>query len=442
MMNIKRSWAMAIPIVLSALVTTPVVAQEAAQPNSFEETQTSTSRFQRIRNAIPNQYIVAFHDGVTWEEVRQIASEYQRRNRHILQMYGKVLNGFAIRLSEQEALELSQDARVQYVQEDALMSASQTTISTSNCGPYPGSDGHLLKCVSQSTAPWHLDRTNYYYTAPDGVFWIVGTGKNINAYVVDTGILTTHSEFQGRATSVYNAIGDSNGSTDCNGHGTFVAALIGGNKYGVAKEANLRSVRVLDCSGNGSSSNIIAGINWITANAIRPAVVNISFGGAGNTSVDSAVTNSINSGGLIYVIAAGNNNVDVSTVSPARVSSALTIGASDANQYRAGFSNFGTGVDYYLPGVNVYSAFKGSSSAQALANGTSFSAPIAAGIAVLDLEWSPDIPTATYYFHEDIGLMHLNSINGQNSGSSVPPKPSQTSTNNGSFKTFGDSFMY
>jgi len=337
MMHMKRSWAMEIAVVLSALIATPAVAQEAAQPNSFEETQTSSSRFQRIRHAIPNQYIVAFHDGVTWEEVRQIASEYKRRNRRILHMYGKVLNGFAIRLSEQEALELSQDARVQYVQEDALMSASQTAIT--NCGNYPGSDGHLLKCVSQSTAPWHLDRMNYYYTAPDAKFNIIGTGKNINAYVVDTGILTTHSEFQGRATAVYNAIGDSNGSTDCNGHGTFVAALIGGNKYGVAKQANLRSVRVLDCSGNGSSSNIIAGINWITSNAVRPAVVNISFGGAGNTSVDNAVTSSINSGGLIYVIAAGNNNVDVSTVSPARVASALTIGATDQNQYRAGFSN-------------------------------------------------------------------------------------------------------
>jgi Subtilase family/Peptidase inhibitor I9 len=441
-MSVKHCWKIGLAVVTASLIGVPVIAQEVTPSDISPDGQTTSSRFQRIRNAIPNQYIVVFQDGVTWEEVRQIASEHQRRNRRILHMYGKVLNGFAIRLSEQEALELSQDARVKYVQEDAIMSASQTTISTSNCGPYPASDGHLLKCVSQSKAPWHLDRTNYYYTAPDGGFWITGTGKNINAYVVDTGILTTHSEFQGRATSVYNAINDGNGSTDCNGHGTFVAALIGGNKYGTAKEANLRSVRVLDCSGNGSSSNIIAGINWITSNAIRPAVVNISFGGAGNTSVDNAVTSSINSGGLIYMIAAGNNNVDVSTVSPARVSSALTIGASDANQYRAGFSNFGTGVDYYLPGVNVYSAFKGNSSAQALASGTSFSAPIAAGIAVLDLEWNPDISVATYYFHEDMQQMYLDSVKGQNSGSSVPPEPSQTSSGNGSFKSFGTPFIY
>ncbi len=439
-MKMKRSWTADLAVAAAVFIGTPAVAQEVAQPNSFEETQTGSSRFQRIRNAIPNQYIVAFNAGVTWDEVRQIANDYQRRNRRILHMYGKVLNGFAIRLSEQEAQELSQDDRVKYVQEDALMSGSQTTVS--NCNTIPAYDGHLPKCVSQTAAPWHLDRLAAYYTGLDGKYAVTGTGKNINAYVVDTGILTTHSEFQGRATSVYNAISDSNGSTDCNGHGTFVAALIGGNKYGVAKQVNLKSVRVLDCSGNGSSSNIIAGINWITSNAVRPAVVNLSFGGAANTSVDSAVTSSINSGGLVYVIAAGNNNVDASTVSPARVTSALTIGSSDQNQYRAGFSNYGAAVDFYVPGVNIYSAFKGSSTAQALGSGTSFSAPIVAGIAALELEWYPDAASVIASVGSDMALLYLNMIYGANSASSTPVSTTPTSTNDGSFKTFGDSFIY
>ncbi|MBC7880419.1 MAG: S8 family peptidase [Anaerolineae bacterium] len=406
----------------------------------MEEAQTDSSRFQRIRNAIPNQYIVVFNDDVTWKEVRQIASDYQRRNRNILQMYGKVLNGFAIRLGESEAQELSQDARVKYVEEDALMSGNQTAIT--DCNTKAASDGHYPKCVTQSMAPWHVDRMAEGYTGLDGTFSITGTGKNITAYVVDTGILTTHSEFQGRAASVYNAISDSNGNTDCNGHGTFVAALIGGNKYGVAKQVNLRSVRVLDCTGNGSTSNIIAGINWITTNGVRPAVVNLSFGGAANTSVDSAVTSSINSGGLIYVVAAGNSNVDVSTVSPARVTAALTIGASDQNQFRAGFSNYGAGVDYYIPGVSIYSAYIGSNTAQALATGTSFSAPIIAGLAAIELEWNPNPTSGINGVSGDTRQMSLDAIYGTSSASSTPVSTTTTSTNNGSFKTFGSPFIY
>lgn len=438
-MNMKLSWTVGLVAALAAFHATPAVAQEVAQISNVEENQASSSRFQRTHNAIPDQYIVVFNNDVAWKEVYQIASDYQRRNRHILQIYGKVLNGFAIRLSEREAQELSQDGRVKYVQEDALMSSNQTAIT--DCNTVAASDGHIPKCVSQLTAPWHVDRLDSGYTALDGNFTITGTGKNITAYVVDTGILTTHSDFQGRATAAYNAISDNNGSTDCNGHGTFVAALIGGNKYGVAKQVNLGSVRVLDCNGIGSSSNIIAGINWITSNAVRPAVVNLSFGGSINTSVDSAVTNSINSGGLIYVIAAGNNNVDVSTVSPARVTAGLTVGASDQNQYRAGFSNYGNGVDFYVPGVNMYSAYIGKS-AQALGNGTSFSAPIIAGMAAIELEWNPNISSATNAITSDLRSMNLDRIYGENSASSIPVSTTATSTNNGSFKTFGSSFIY
>jgi subtilisin family serine protease len=439
-MHVRQSWKVGVAVAVASLFGIPAIAQEVVPSDISPDGQLTFPRLQRIRNAIPNQYIVVFQDGVSWEEVRQIASEYQRRNRRILQMYGKVLNGFAIRLSEKEAQELSQDERVKYIQEDAVMSGSQTSIAT--CNYYPASDGHYPKCVSQTTAPWHLDRLASYYTGLDGKFNVIGTGKNITAYVVDSGILTTHNEFKGRAASVYNAINDGNGNTDCNGHGTFVAGLIGGNTYGVAKEVNLRSVRVLDCSGNGSTSNIIAGINWITANAVRPAVVNLSFGGATNTSVDNAVTSSINSGGLVYVIAAGNNNVDASTISPARVTSAITVGSSDQNQYRAGFSNYGTTIDGYVPGVNVYSAFKGSNTAQAMGSGTSFSAPIVAGIVAVELEWYPNTSAVKNTVANDLSMMYLNTVYGSNSPSSSPVLTTQTSEGEGTLKSFGTPFIY
>jgi aqualysin 1 len=422
---------------VSVLVTsrcTNVLAQE------IDSTQTDSSRFQRVRNAIPNQYIVVFHDGVTWQEVRQIASEYKRRNRRILQMYGKVLNGFAIRLSEREAQELSQDERVKYVQDDALLSASQAVAITS-CAT-AASDGHYPKCVAQIAVPWNLDRLNQSSTTLDNKFAWAGTGKNVNVYVVDTGILTTHVDFQGRASAAYNAVNDGNGSTDCNGHGTFAAGLIGGYTYGIAKEANLKSVRVLDCSGNGSTSNVIAGIDWITANAVRPAVANLSFGGALNTSIDNAVKASINAG-IVYVIAAGNDNTDANNVSPARVTEAITVGAMDQNQYRASFSNYGTAVDFYAPGVNTYSAYKTSNTAQAIASGTSMAAPIIAGMAAVALEWNPDVNNvySTIYTKLNTDSALYVNLNSSSYGTTLP-STTQTTTNNGNFKTFGIPIVY
>ncbi len=422
---------------VSVLVTsgcTNVLAQE------IESTQTDPSRFQRIRNAIPNQYIVVFNDGVTWEEVRQIASDYQRRNRRILHMYGRVLNGFAIRLSEKEAQELSQDERVKYVQDDALLSASQA-VTISSCTT-AASDGHYPKCIAQAAVPWNLDRLNQTSTTLDNKFTWAGTGKNVNVYVVDTGILTTHVDFQGRASAAYNAINDGNGSTDCNGHGTFAAGLIGGYTYGIAKEANLKAVRVLDCSGNGSTSNIIAGINWITTNAVRPAVANLSFGGALNSSIDSAVKASISTG-IVYVIAAGNDNTDANNVSPAHVTEAITIGAMDQNQYRASFSNYGSVVDFYAPGVSTYSTYNASNTAQAIGSGTSMAAPIVAGMAAVALEWNPDVTKVYSTISTKLNTDSALSVNlNASSYGNASPSTTQTATNDGNFKTFGIPIVY
>jgi aqualysin 1 len=435
-MYIRHSWKVGLAVVIASLFGIPAIAQEVAPSDISPDGQLTFPRLQRIRNAIPSQYIVVFNDGVSWEEVRQIASGYQRRNRRILHMYGKVLNGFAIRLSEREAQELSQDERVKYVQEDVSISRSQTTSSCS----FPAADGHVPKCVSQSGVPWNMDRLNQTSSTLDNSFSWSGTGKNVNVYVVDTGILTTHTEFQGRATAVFDAINDGYGNTDCDGHGTFVAGLIGGYTFGIAKEVNLKSVRVLDCKGKGSSSGIIAGINWITSNAVRPAVVNVSLGGSANSALDSAVVSSINTG-IVYVVAAGNDNKDAADTSPARVTQAITVGAVDQAQSRASFSNYGSVVDFYVPGVDTCSAYNLSNTSAATGSGTSMAAPIVAGMAAVALEWNPDTSIVYNSIYTTLFVKSNLTVNMNvpKSGSQPtdPPSDSKSKTNEGRFKSYG-----
>jgi hypothetical protein len=388
-------------LALLATGSAPTLAQEAASPIGQQKLRLQ-------RRAIPNRYIVKFRDGITKPEIAQIAKDLGARNRPILHLYKQTLNGFAIRLSVQQAQELAQDDRVEFVEEDAKMSLRQVALVPCST---TASDGHTPNCASQTAPAWDLDRLNQSTSTLDSSYTQVGTGKSVNVYVVDTGILTTHSDFQGRATAVYDAINDGNGGTDCNGHGTFAAGLIGGSLYGVAKEANLKSVRVLDCNGEGTASDIIAAIDWITTNAPRPSVVNMSLGGAANSSLDTAVQNSI-SAGYVYVVAAGNDNVDASEVSPARVPSAFTVGARDNLDNRADFSNYGSLVDFYLPGVDVYSDFNNSTTGQATGSGTSFAAPLVAGLFAVQLEWNLDLTVATQAV--------TNSLNANGLGATIP----------------------
>jgi aqualysin 1 len=428
-----------LPLIALMLGVLPAMSQESSSPM---QDRVGLQKLRKLRHAIPNQYIVVLRQTVSQDERNNIIRSFRQSSHQILKTYSAALNGFAIRMSEQEAEELSNDERVDFIEEDGLMTISQN--STSLCTTI-AVDGHIPLCGAQGQAPWHIDRINQPTNTTDGYYGIGGTGQNINVYVLDTGIRTTHSDFQGRATSDYNAINDGNGSTDCNGHGTFVAATIGGNQYGIAKKANLRSVRVLDCTGTGTASNIIAGINWITANVKKPALVNVSLGSSTNSSVDSAVQTSINSG-ITYVIAAGNNNADASGTSPARVTAAITVGAMDQNAKRASFSNYGSVVDFYAPGVNIYSAFKSSDTSQAMSNGTSFSAPIIAGMAAIELEWNPYLSPSGVYtavYNKIIYSFGTTSVGSPSSSSTTSTAtPTPTSTNNGSFKTFGTPIYY
>lgn len=325
---------------------------------------------------IPDQYIVVFNDKLV-DDVEAAAADLSSFHKgQKLHVYTKALKGFSIKLNEKRVRELANDPRVAYVEED----------------------GEVFATATQTGATWGLDRIDQRNLPLDSSYTYNTTATNVTAYIIDTGILGSHSQFGGRVRSGYSAIADGGGTTDCNGHGTHVAGTVGGSTYGVAKGVKLVAVRVLGCTGSGSNSGVIAGVDWVTADhaAGAPAVANMSLGGGASSALDTAVNNSINDG-VTYAVASGNSNVDACSSSPARVANAITVNSTTSTDARSSFSNYGTCTDIFAPGSSITSAWYTSTTATNTISGTSMATPHVAGVAALFLAGSPSASPATVW---------------------------------------------
>ncbi len=340
-------------------------------------TKAKKDKLRKVSNKVENSYIVVLDDDVVGEKgmfsiapyiASELATTHGGKLKHV---YQNALNGFAVEMTEAQAEALSNDFRVKFVEEDGIVTADAT----------------------QSNPPWGLDRIDQRNRPLNAIYTFNWTGSGVRAYVIDTGIRTAHSQFGGRAAASFDAFGG-NGQ-DCNGHGTHVAGTIGGSTFGVAKNVLLRGVRVLNCSGSGTNSGVIAGVDWVRLNHTPPAVANMSLGGGASSALDTAVNNLHNANVSIAVAAGNNNGANACNVSPARAANAITVGSTTQSDARSSFSNIGTCVDIFAPGSGILSAWFSSNTATATLSGTSMASPHVAGAAALYKQANPSASSTT-----------------------------------------------
>ena len=354
--TIRRGAALAGAVVLSVLGLTT-----GAQAAPAEADVLSVSG----ADVVPDSYVVVLKPG---KIARTVAAEHDAT---VLHTYTKVFSGFAATMSARQARQVAADPDVAFVQPNVIHRISDTQTNPPSYG---------LDRIDQRNRP--LNQA-YTYTT---------NAANVHAYIIDTGIRVTHQDFGGRASSGHDAV-DGGAADDCNGHGTHVAGTVGGSAHGVAKGVHLVAVRVLNCEGSGTTAQVAAGIDWVTANAVKPAVANMSLGGGADTALDNAVGASIASG-VSYAIAAGNGlfglfALDACTQSPARVATAITVSATNSSDAKPSWANRGTCVDVFAPGISITSAWSTSDTATNTISGTSMATPHVAGAAALYLATHP-----------------------------------------------------
>jgi len=330
--------AAAAPLALAlSLVATP------AQAGPLVQVDAATG------DAVASQYIVTLKSGAAAGLVaaKGIAAQH---------VYTGAVNGFAATLSDAQLRALQRDSRVASIEHNQVVRVA----------------------TMQSPATWGLDRIDQHFLPLNNTYTYTATGAGVTAYIIDTGINATHPDFNGRAAVAFDAIGGN--GVDCHGHGTHVAGTIGSTTYGVAKSVQLRGVRVLDCSGSGTTAGVIAGINWVTNNSPGPSVANMSLGGGKSIALNNATAALANSG-VSIAVAAGNSAANACNSSPSGTPEAITVAASDINDASAYFTNFGRCVDLYAPGVSITSTWLGSGTNTI--SGTSMATPHVAGVAAL-----------------------------------------------------------